>query len=166
MAAPKYIALVSGFLKQITAAVTSTADSVVATDGTGKIDSSFLPAGLGVDTITATASEAISAGAFVDLYLAGGVLKARNADASTTGKFADGFALSAISSGASGSITLAGQNNSLSALTIGSDYWLDPAVPGGATATPPSTSGQTSQYLGVALSAAILDFHKVPPVLL
>ena len=57
--------LIGGAISRVVAAVTSAADSLVATGGDGKIDISFLPAGVGADTKVIAASENLAAGDFV-----------------------------------------------------------------------------------------------------
>src|SRR5215208_4917959 len=99
MAAPRFINRVAGKWKQIVAAVTSSPDSIVATDATGKIDISMMPVGVGAETVVCTTSENLAAGDFVNLYLNAGVITARKADATTTGKTADAFVLAASTSG-------------------------------------------------------------------
>lgn len=164
MAAPRFFGLVAGKIKQIVAAVTSTADSIVATDGTGKIDVSFLPTGIGAEVITATASEALSAGDFVNIYNLTGALAVRKADATTNGKPAYGFVLASVSNGALATIYLPSQNNtSLTSLTIGSDYFLS-TTPGAATTTPPSTAGNIVQFLGRAHSTTAMVFVESPTI--
>jgi hypothetical protein len=90
MAAQKFLQNVSGKIKEIFASVTSTPNAIVAMDATGRVDISVLPVGVGSETITAVASEAITAGAFVNYYSNAGVLNVRNADATTNAKPANG----------------------------------------------------------------------------
>lgn len=141
-----------------TAGGSGDANKIPALDSNGLIATGMLPAGLGVDTVSATATEAISAGAFVNLWLNGGILSVRNADASTTGKEANGFALSAISNTAVGVVTMRGQNSSVTGLTIGALYFLSTTTPGGSQTTTTFSAGQTCQVLGRAISATIIDF--------
>ncbi|MGX5777505.1 hypothetical protein [Methylorubrum zatmanii] len=73
------------------------------------------------------ASEALAAGAQVNLWSNGGVLSARNADASAAngGKRSDGFVIGAVSSGASATVYRSGgPNTGLSGLTVSADYYL------------------------------------------
>ena len=43
------------------------ANKLISTNSSGKVDTTLLPAGIGVSTVTATASESISAGDFVSI---------------------------------------------------------------------------------------------------
>lgn len=157
MAAPRYINVVAGKLKQIVASVTSTADAIVAMDATGHIDVSVLPVGIGAEVITVAASENLASGDFVNLWNSSGI-KARKADATTNGKAAHGFVLSAVTSGANATVYLPSQTNTaLTSLTVGTDYFLS-TTPGGVTATPPASAGNLVQYLGTAHSATAMVF--------
>lgn len=141
------------------------AGKIVALDSTGRIDSTMMPVGIGADTVSLVASEALSAGNFVNIYNNAGTPNCRKADASTTGKTAHGFVLAAVSNGASGTVYLAGQNTQLSALTAG-DVYLSDTTPGGVVATAPSGSGKTVQKVGVAISATAVDFTRGTPIVL
>ena len=108
--------------------------------------------------MVAASSENLSAGDFVNLYNNTGVINARKADATTNGKTAHGFVLSNVTSPANATVYLeSSQNNSVSGLTVGSDYYLS-TTPGVVTTTPPSASGNIVQLLGTATSATNLPF--------
>lgn len=161
MAANKYLAIISGFVKEVFATITSSgvanANQIVALDSTGHLDPSVLPVGVGLEVISVVASESLSAGAFVNLWNNAGTLNARNADASSSSKPANGFVLAGFSSSATATVYLLGQTNtSMSSLTIGADYWL--STVGGVTTTPATTSGFINQYLGKAFSTTQLYF--------
>lgn len=161
MATQRFLALVSGKIKQIVASVVGTADAIPAGDATGRLDISWLPVGIGAETVTANASENLSAGNFVNLFLSAGVLKVRKADATTNGKPADGFVLAAVTSGVDGTVYLLSQTNTqLSGLTIGTEYYLS-TTPGAVNAVPPSTAGNIVQYLGKASKTTELVFVNV-----
>jgi hypothetical protein len=161
MPAKKYIALVSGRLQEVQATVTSSgaADDgkIVALDSSGRLDSSVLPVGVGADTATIVASEALAAGDFVNIHNVSGSPRVRKADASTTGKEAHGFVLSAVSAGANATVYFEGQNTQVTGRTPGARQYLSATTPGAATETPPSGSGQVVQYLGVAVSATSIS---------
>lgn len=149
----KYVALVSGKLKEV-APISSSAGAgdaakIPQTDGTGRLDSSLMPAGFGAETKTITASEALSAGDYVNVHNSTG-LKVRKADASSPSKQAHGFVLAAVSNGASATVYYGNINNVLTGLTVGDELYLSGTTPGGVTATPPSTAGHIVQRLGVA----------------
>jgi hypothetical protein len=130
-------------------------------DGSGKIDISYLPNGVGADAITATAGEALSAGDFVYISSGGTVLKA---DATTFAKRAMGYVLASVSNAGTATVYFDESNSALSGLTIGSNYFLS-ATAGAATTTAPTTSGQYVQALGVATSATSLHVNIQEPIL-
>lgn len=164
MPANQFLSVVSGIKTLVTAITTSAgvgdANKIVSTNSSGKLDTTLMPAGLGVDTVTATASEAISAGDFVNLYNNAGTLTVRKAD-NSNGRDAKGFALAAISNAATGTIYLSGQNTSVTSLTPGTVYYL--GTSGGVTTTAPSTSGTIIQVLGYTISASNLMFEYDEP---
>ena len=157
MAANKYLAVVAGKHKEVFPSVTSTPNAIVAADSTGRIDASLMPVGVGAEVVIALTSEAISAGAFVNLYSNAGVLNARNADCTTNGKKAHGFVLAAVTSGGSATVfTVSQANTQLTGLVAGSDYFL--STIGSVSLTAPSTAGNLVQQLGVAGSTTSLVF--------
>lgn len=149
----------SGRLKEVVGQATSAgvgdAGKIIQLDGTGKIDNSLLPSGIGAAVFTATASEALSAGEFVNLYDNGGTINCRKADASN-GRDARGYVLAAVSNGASATIYYGDVNNQRSGLTIGARYYLSATTAGSIISTPLTTAGQLHQYLGWARSATEL----------
>lgn len=162
MAANKYIALITGKLQEVFGTVVSAgaanANQIVALNGAGLLDLSVMPTGISPEVIVVVASEAISAGAFVNIYNNAGVLNARNANATTNTTPAHGFVLSAVASAANATIYIIGQANSaLTGLTVGSDYWLATTA-GAVVSTAPATSGNIVQFLGRATSATSLIF--------
>lgn len=159
MAIPRVFTIVAGKIKAAALAIqisagAGDADKMIATDATGKIDMSFMPAGIGAASVSIPATENLAAGDFVEIYASSGA-KCRKADA-TTLKRADGFVLAAVTSGNPATIYPLGElNNQLSGLTPGSDYFLS-LTAGGVTTTAPSATGQLYQYLGNAVSATEL----------
>ncbi|MDX0622891.1 hypothetical protein GOD54_23615 [Sinorhizobium medicae] len=166
-----FIARVGGKFKQVFAIVTSAgaADSgkIPGLDATGKLDASFLPTGIGANSVPAIASEAIAAGKFVNLFDNAGVLGMRLADNSNN-REAWGYVTAAVASGASGTAyRLNTVNANLTGLTPGASYWLGTA--GGTIAAPldPVTGvGKTDQFLGIAKSATELVTSELDAVLL
>ncbi len=142
----------------VTSAGAGDAGKGVALDGTGKLDSSVLPTGIGADTLSVVCSENLAAGDFVNLWSDSGTGKVRKADASN-GRAAQGFVLSAYTSGQTALVYFEGTNTQLSSLTPGSRYFLSGSVAGGVTATAPSTSGHIVQELGFARSATQMPFE-------
>lgn len=149
----KYVALVSGKLKETTPITSSAgagdASKIPQTDGSGRLDSSLMPVGFGSETKTITASENLAAGDLVNIHNSTG-LKVRKADASSPSKPAHGFVLASVTSGASATVYYGNLNTQLSGLTIGDELFLSASTPGAVTATPPSTAGHIVQRVGVA----------------
>lgn len=194
MAAPRYLALVSG-VKRLIAAITSSAgaadaEKIVATNTSGVLDDSIinaattganktakfradgtldpsvLPTGSGTDSATLPASEALSAGDFVNLWDNAGTTNVRKADAAAEGKRADGFVLEAVTSGANALVYFEGRNTQLSGLTGGTTLYLSASAPGTATSTAPSTAGNVVQELGRAYSATAANVEIAAPITL
>ena len=160
----KYVAIVSGFLQEVYSAVSGGASgTLVALDANGKLDATIMPTGIGADTKDITASEALAAGDFVNIYNSSGV-KCRKADASVAGKQAHGFVKAQVNQNATATVYLGGTNDQCSALTPG-PVWLS-ATAGLSTGTPPSGSGQVVQKLGAALSATEIAFEPGDPITL
>jgi hypothetical protein len=166
--ANKYIELAAGLFAQVEALVTSAgagdAGKIVALDGTGKLDNSLLPTGVGAETKIMTTSENLSAGNFVNVYDNGGTVTARKSDASN-GFPANGFVLASTTSGANATVYLAGINNQVSGLT-GGDLLFTSATAGAATDTAPSTAGYIVQQIGYAISTTEVAFNPQPTVTL
>lgn len=139
----------------------------VATNSAGVLDQTLMPAGVGSEARTYTASETITGPALVALWLDSGTLKVRYADASaaTASKRAWAFVLSTISSGASGTVYFGGIISGLSSLTKAATYFLSGTTPGAPTATAPTTSGHCVQEVGVAISDTELSFWPHTPII-
>jgi hypothetical protein len=163
MAANKYLAIIAGLVKEVFATITSAgaanANQIVALDPTGHLDPSVLPPGIGLEVISVVASEALAAGSFVNLFTNAGVLGARNADASSSLKFANGFVLTSVASAGTATVYLLGQTNTaVTGLTAGADYWL--STVGAVTTTPVATAGFINQRLGKAFTATSIYFQS------
>lgn len=143
----------------VNASVTAAANKLAKLDASGRLDLTVMPVGIGSDTAPITASEALAAGDFINIWNNGGTANVRKADASTSGKEANGFVLSAVANGGSATVHFEGDNNQVTGLTPGAQY-LSATTPGKATATPPSGSGQVVQPIGVAYSATVMNFHS------
>lgn len=166
MAVKKLINVNTNGTQQEYSGITSSAGAgssgeIPALDGTGKLDTSFMPVGVGADSITAIAGEALSAGDLVYFNGTGQVLKA---DATSITKAARGYVISAVSNGASATVFFDDSNTGLSGLTAGSTYYLS-ATPGAATTTAPTTSGQIVQEVGFATSATNLRVNIQEPII-
>jgi len=144
------------------------AGKVPALDGSGRLDASFLPVGIGADTKLVVASEALAAGDFVNLYNNAGTLTARKADASaaSAGKRAHGFVIAAVSSGANATVYFEGPNTQLSGLTPGTTYALSDSTPGGVVtlSAATDTAGEILQVLGVATDMTEINVEIADPV--
>lgn len=139
------------------------AAKIVQLDSSGKIDMTMMPTGVGADSAAVTTSEALSAGDFVNIWNSSGA-KVRKADATTAGKEAHGFVLSAFGSSASATVYFEGTNTGVTGQTPGPVFLATTA--GGATSTAPSSSGNVVQRIGFALSATAINFQSQPPVTL
>lgn len=132
-------------------------------DSTGRLDQSMMPPGIGPDSKSMTASEAVAARDLVNVGPTGNV---RKADASND-RPAHGFAQLAIANGANGTVSFEGIVTGLSGLTVGATYYLSDTIAGGLSATPPTAGvGKINQEVGVAISATELSFEPQRAVLL
>jgi len=167
--AQKFLRLLSGVISELEALVTSAgagdAGKIPALDATGKLDNSLMPVGIGADSKILPASENLAAGDLVNVWNDSGTAKARKADATTAGKEANGFVLSAVTLGNNATVYFDGTDTQLSSLTPGVVYYLATTA-GGVTDTPPSGSGNVLQRVGRALSATELTFEPGEPITL
>lgn len=194
MAAPRYQTLVSGVKRLIAAITTSSgaadAEKIVATDTTGRLadsimnaaeagasivvksksdgtlDPSLMPPGVGADTASIVASEALAAGDFVNVWNNAGTPNVRKADAAAEGKRAHGFVLSAVAAAGTALVYFEGRNTQLSGLTPGATYYLSAATPGTATTSAPGAAGNVVQVVGSAYSATAMNVECSEPVTL
>jgi hypothetical protein len=168
MAASKFLALVGGRIREVFATVVSngaTDDGKIIALGTdGRLDNSVLPVGVGIETKSIQASENLSAGNLVNIWNSGGQFRARKADATASGKEANGFVLSSVSSGQTAQVYLEGTITGLTGL-LPTRYYLS-TVPGEITDTPPSNSGNVVQYVGNAVSTSEITFEATDGVIL
>jgi len=166
--ADKYIRNNAGVLTEKEATVVSAgaadAGEIIALDGTGRLDVSVMPVGIGPDVYQIEASETLVAGDFVNIWNDGGTAKARKADATTTGKFAHGYVLAGVTSGNAATVYFEGTNTQVSGATPGQTFLSTTA--GGFTATAPSASGNVVQRLGIAVSATEINFERSQPFVL
>lgn len=156
MAAKKFLRLVSGILTEVLGIQTSSgagnAGDVAVLDDNGRFDSSMMPAGFGAETFTATASEALAAGDYINVWNSTG-LKVRKADATNIAKKAHGYVLSAVSSSGTATVYYGNLNNQVTSKTVGANQFLSETTPGATQETAPTASGSIVQLLGVAKSA-------------
>ena len=161
MAAKKFLRLVNGVLTEIfgvqTSAGAGNAGDLVSLDDSGRIDNSMMPVGIGADTSTISASETLAAGDWVNVWNNSGA-KVRKADATTAGKEAHGFVLSAVTSGSPATVYFEGTNTQVTGQTPGPVYLQTTAGAGGSTV--PSAGGNVVQQIGVAVSATAVNFER------
>jgi len=150
--ADRYKTLNAGKDTMIEATTTSSgvaeAGDIIALGNDGKIDSSLLPTGVGADVKLAEASEALSAGDYVNSFDDAGTVKVRLAD-NSNGREAHGFVLDAFSAAATATVYFEGSNTAASASTAGTRAYLGTA--GGVITTPldPAVDvGDIHQLLG------------------
>lgn len=153
----------------ITNAITASAGAgssgkLPALDSTGRLDSTFMPVGVTVEVLSVTASEALSAGDWVNLHVSSGN-KVRKADASN-GRQAHGCVLAGVSNGGTATVYLEGSNTQLTSRTFGATQYLSASTPGAATETAPSGSGQLLQILGTATSSTSSTIEIEQPITL
>ena len=167
MATVKYIKNNAGALTEESALDSSAgagdAGKIVALDAAGRIANNMMPVGIGADTQTITASEALSAGDLVNVWDDSGA-KVRKADATIAGKEAHGYVLSAVANAAPAEVYFEGTNTAVTGLTPGVQFLTTTAGVSGSTA--PSGAGNVVQRVGFATSATTLNFHSQPPVTL
>lgn len=133
---------------------TGNAGQIIATNAAGMIDPTFIA---NTNAASFTASEAISAGALINIWNNSGTPNVRNADSSVYTKRADGYMPSAVISGAVGSPVLReGINSGLTGLTPGANYFLGST--GGITLTAPSGTNSIIQNVGIATNSTSLSF--------
>lgn len=164
MSAARYINIVAGKLKQIAASVTGTADAIPAGDATGKLDISWMPVGVGQEVLVAPASENLTAGDFVNLWLNSAAINVRKADATAAGKAIHGFVLANVTAPANATVYFESNTNAQrSGLTIGTDYFAS-TTPGSIQSTAPSAAGNVVQFIGIAQSATAITFINGPTI--
>jgi len=167
--ADKYIKNNAGQLAEVEGTVTSAgagdAGKIVALDSSGKLDNSIMPSGIGADTEVIASSENLAAGDLVNIWNDSGTRKVRKADASN-GRRAHGFVLSSVTSPANATVYLSGDITGLTSLTPGAAYYLSGSTAGASTATSPSTAGQISQEIGIAVSSTAIAFQPQQPITL
>lgn len=134
-------------------------------DASGRLDSSVLPVGIGADTASILASEALADGDLVNVYNDAGVANCRKADGSTSGKEAHGFVLAAVASAASATVYFEGTNTHCTGLTPGVQF-LSGTAAGKSVAAAPAGAGKIVQVVGFAVSATALNFQSELPIVL
>lgn len=156
----KYLYNNSGEITEKSATIASTGASdsgkIVALDGTGRLDVSFMPVGIAPEVASILASEGLSAGNFVNIWNNSGTANVRKADNTTIGKEAMGFVLAGVTIGNNATVYFEGTNTALAGLSPGKIFL---GTNGGTTSNPPSGSGNIVQKLGTATSTTTLNFE-------
>lgn len=170
MSVATYLARVAGRISEVLATVSSggsgDAGKIVALDTDGRLNPSVMPTGIGADTSSIVASEALSAGDLVNIWDDSGTPSVRKADASTTGKEAVGFVVDSFSSAATALVYFEGSITGLTSLTIGARYYLSGSTPGAVTTTPVTGTGKVHQFIGIAKSATSITFEADDAIVL
>lgn len=165
----KYLENNAGQIREVSGLTTSSgagdAGKIPQLDGSGRLDNSLMPTGIGADTEVMATSENLSSGELVNIWNDGGTRKARKADASN-GRRAHGFVLAGTTSPNNATIYFSGDITGLTSLTPGNPMYLSGTTAGAATATAPSTAGQISQEIGIAISATAITFEAQQPITL
>ena len=140
-----------------TSAGAGDAGKTVILDSNGKISLTMMPTGIGPDTASITASEALATGDLVNIYNNASTANARKADATTSGKGARGYVIAAVANAGTATVYFEGNNNQVTTLTPGDQYLS--TTPGKCVAAAPSGSGNVVQLVGCASTAANLNFQ-------
>lgn len=160
--------MTTGLSTRSTPILTSTgvpdSGKLIGLDGTGKLDVSFMPTGIGPTVFTITASENLAAGDYVNIFYDGGAAakRVRRADATSTLKYANGFVKVAVTSGNPAVVYTDGVNDKVSPTGLavtnsGVPLFLSITTPGGVQLTSPSASTQIIQVLGY-----LVDYQAGP----
>jgi hypothetical protein len=163
----RFLTIVNGVQRLVTAIAASAggadASKLIATNGSGKLDVSFLPPGVSVQSEVIVTAENFAAGDFVNIYDAAGTRTTRKADASNN-RPAHGFVLAASTSGQTATVYKSGSNNVLSGLTPGQLRYLSATTAGASVSTAPSAATQLQQTLGYADAATSILFEFDLPI--
>lgn len=162
MAADRFLTLntSTGLMESKAGAVASTANAIVALDGTGKIASAQLPAGYTDDVLTGVAiSETIADGDLVELYEVGTTLTVRKAGAKTAAlQEAKAFVVTGAAYPSPGVVDvhfsgpdIVNVATTAGAIAAGAPLYLDPATPAsGKVVDAPPAGPDYTQFVGFA----------------
>jgi len=156
MAGNKYLAVnTNGETYEVVASQSGgSAGNIIALNSGGTLDSSYLPPGVELETISVPTSENLTAGNFVNLYSATGTLTGRKADNSNS-RNAHGFVLAGTTSPAAATVYVKGENNQCTGLTVGTRSFL--GIAGGVVTVVPGAA-TLLQYLGIPDSTTSIYF--------
>ena len=136
----------------ITSAGAGDSGKAIGLDNSGLLSVTFMPVGVGADTVSLVTSESLVAGDFVNIYDNGGTPTARKANAGAVGTRAHGFVLAASTTPDAAQVYFEGNNNQLTGQTGGTGLFLATSA-GDVSATAPTETGEIVQKLGIAVSA-------------
>lgn len=163
MSSNVFLTIANGVRTLVTAISSSSgasdANKILMTNSSGDLDSSFLPPGVGPDTVIRVATEDLAAGSYVNFWDDAGTASVRLAD-KTNARPANGFVLAAVTTGQNATVYRIGTNDQLSSRTPGARQYL--GNNGTASESPPdpaTDSGQILQYLGTADGATTAAFN-------
>lgn len=163
----KYIATIAGQMTEVSGLAASAgagdAGKIPQLDGTGRIDTTMMPVGIGADTALITTSEALAAGDWVNVHSSTGA-KARKADATISGKEAMGFVLAAFGAASVATVYFEGTNTQVTGQTPGRVFLATTAGLG--TTTAPAAAGNVQQVVGFATSATTVNFQSGATIVL
>ena len=148
-----------------TSAGATDANKLISTDASGRLPVTMIPNGLEIQSISATASEALADGDLVNFWMDGAVRKMRKADASN-GRPAHAF----VEGGAVALNTVAdafrsGRNSGQTGFNSGATLYLSATTAGKATATAPAfTDGFIIQAVGYGDISGDLIFEFDQPI--
>jgi hypothetical protein len=145
------------------------ANKLVKFDSNGQLTLAAMPTGVGAQTHTGTASEALAAGDYVEVFDNAGTKSIRKASAASgSARPADGFVIAGVVSAATATVYNSGLNGAvtgIAAADIGKPVFLSSTTPGGFTFVPPSAVGQVLQRLGIATAAGQIATNLGPKIL-
>ncbi len=165
--ADKYLKVGSnGNLEEVEATVQSAgagnAGDIPALGADGKLDDTVMPDGIGAETVVLAASENLAENDVVNIFDDSGTTKCRKADATDATKPAHGYVKAAVTSGSNATVYTDGYLPG-TGLTVGSKYFLS-TTPGEVTTTPPASTGNILQKIGVAVSTTAIKFEPLTPI--
>lgn len=161
MSALRFLTRLANGTIQLVSGITASAggadaNKIIATNGTGKIDASFLPAGVELQVESMTTSEDLDIGDFVNIYDNAGTRTARLAVANDPNKIAHGYVLAATLTGATAQVYTKGVNTGVTG-NENTKYYLSSSIAGASTSTAPTdTSGHFQQVLGFGTGNGVL----------
>lgn len=168
-----YLNIVSGKIKQLAALMTggtpAQGGQIIASNDQGVLDVSFLPPGVGPETITAIvdASNTLMPGNFVYIDTRNGstataFLATATGTAGVAAKPAIGFVLTKFDPGTTATIyTVSQRNTAVTGLTAGMDYYLSLAGGGAITTSIPAGRYCIWQYIGRADTDRSIIFSDI-----